>query len=447
VSPRASTRLLATQSDQRLLELVANGHERAFEAVVNRYRRPLLSYCRRMGLADSRAEDVLQQSLLKAWLALQRGTDVRELRPWLYRIVHNTAINAIRSSPEEQGTTFDAAHMDTVAAESQLERSIAARDALTDVAALPPMQRDAILLSALDGRSHEEVASALGITNGAVRGLLYRARAALRSAAAIFTPQPLLAWASGSASRVTPTAGRIAELSAGGGGEAGGMLLKGVAVAATAAFAAGAVLVPGHHATARPAAHARASVALAAVPAAAPVSADRSASTGGSTGAGKSGSRSTSASPGTIGPVAGGTQSATRTTRGGGGTSRQTGTSVPQRAVAPGAGVTLGAAGASHPAEAATSGPAKGTPEAGHSAEAPPPTGTTGKEEDGGAAEREREAAQEKSEREAAAAHEQTEREAEAAHEKAEREAELARERKEREAEEAREREKATTAP
>ncbi|HEX7609470.1 MAG TPA: RNA polymerase sigma factor, partial [Solirubrobacteraceae bacterium] len=95
MSPRASTRLLATQSDQRLLELVANGHERAFEAVVNRYRKPLLSYCRRMGLADSRAEDVLQQSLLKAWLALKRGTDVRELRPWLYRVVHNTAINAI----------------------------------------------------------------------------------------------------------------------------------------------------------------------------------------------------------------------------------------------------------------------------------------------------------------------------------------------------------------
>ncbi len=44
------------------------------------------------------------------------------------------------------------------------------------------MQRDAILMSAVDGRSHEEVASALGVTDGAVRGLLYRAgqRCALR---------------------------------------------------------------------------------------------------------------------------------------------------------------------------------------------------------------------------------------------------------------------------
>ena len=38
------------------------------------------------------------------------------------------------------------------------------REALTDVAALPPMQREAILMSAIDGRSHEEVASALGIS-------------------------------------------------------------------------------------------------------------------------------------------------------------------------------------------------------------------------------------------------------------------------------------------
>ena len=70
------------------------------------------------------------------------------------------------------------------------------------------MQRDAILLSAIDGRSHEEVASALGISSGAVRGLLYRARATLRSAAAAFTPGPLIGWASGGAARrVRPRAG------------------------------------------------------------------------------------------------------------------------------------------------------------------------------------------------------------------------------------------------
>ena len=54
------------------------------------------------------------------------------------------------------------------------------RDALTHVAALPQAQREAIFLTVIDGHSHEEVASALGITHGAVRGLLRNELESLR---------------------------------------------------------------------------------------------------------------------------------------------------------------------------------------------------------------------------------------------------------------------------
>jgi hypothetical protein len=108
------------------------------------------------------------------------------------------------------------------------------RQTLSDVAALPPMQREAMLMSAVDGRSHEEVADALGITHGAVRGLLYRARSTLRDAAAALIPQPLVSWAAGYASRGAPTAERLAQLSAQGGGVgAGGMLVRGAAMTVT----------------------------------------------------------------------------------------------------------------------------------------------------------------------------------------------------------------------
>src|SRR5882672_8475541 len=150
MSPRIPIRLLAAQSDQRLAGLVRDGHERAFEALVHRYRRPLLRYCRHMGLCDARAEDVLQQALLQAWLALARGSEVRELKPWLYRIVHNAAINAVRGASERPHSELtDALRAGTVAVgESELERRIAVRDALGDVAALPHMQRQAIFLTA-----------------------------------------------------------------------------------------------------------------------------------------------------------------------------------------------------------------------------------------------------------------------------------------------------------
>src|SRR6266511_2021014 len=94
MSPSVTVRLLATQSDARLVELARQGHERAFEALVQRYRRPLLGYCRRVLLPEARAEDALQQALL----SLQRGDEVRDARAWLYRIVHNTALNALRGS-------------------------------------------------------------------------------------------------------------------------------------------------------------------------------------------------------------------------------------------------------------------------------------------------------------------------------------------------------------
>jgi RNA polymerase sigma factor (sigma-70 family) len=244
MSPRISIRLLIGQSDDRLLALAREGHERAFEALVHRYRRPLLRYCRRIGLGDSRAEDVLQHSLLQAWLALSRGSEVRELKPWLYRIVHNAAVNALRAGSERHEQLTDAMPARAaVAAGPDLDQRIAVRQTLSDVADLPQMQREAILLSAVGGQSHEQVAEVLGVTDGAVRGLLYRARATLRTAAAALTPQPLISWICGGGA---PTADRLAEAAAPVG--ATGMVAvvaKGAAVAVAAAVVVGgAAVVP-----------------------------------------------------------------------------------------------------------------------------------------------------------------------------------------------------------
>src|SRR5262245_58205092 len=93
--------LLRTQSDERLVALAREGHERAFEAIVRRYRRPLLAACARM-VPEARAEDVLQQALVLAWRALARGDEVRDLRSWLYRVVRNAALSSLRraAAPE-----------------------------------------------------------------------------------------------------------------------------------------------------------------------------------------------------------------------------------------------------------------------------------------------------------------------------------------------------------
>ncbi|HEY8302964.1 MAG TPA: sigma-70 family RNA polymerase sigma factor [Solirubrobacteraceae bacterium] len=245
MSPSVSVRLLLSQSDARLAAFARAGHERAFEALVQRYRRPLHRYCRRLLLSDERAEDALQQALLQAWLALRAGTEVGEVKSWLYRVVHNAAVNALRVSGYDY-CKLNESLSGADAPQADLDRRIAVREALAGLAALPEMQREALLRTAVEGRTHQQVARDLGVSENALRGLVYRARTTLRAAAGALTPSPLLSWALG-ATRGTPVVERLAELGAGG-GSAGlaGLLMKGGAVAVTASVLAGGI-VAGRH--------------------------------------------------------------------------------------------------------------------------------------------------------------------------------------------------------
>jgi len=91
----AGVPLLRSQSDERLIDLVRAGNDAAFEAIVARYRRPLLRHCARM-LSAERAEDVIQQAFLRALRAMRADERPLDLRPWLYTIAHNAALNALR---------------------------------------------------------------------------------------------------------------------------------------------------------------------------------------------------------------------------------------------------------------------------------------------------------------------------------------------------------------
>src|SRR3954452_7638648 len=94
----AGEAVLRSQSDDRLIDLVRAGNDRAFEAIVHRYRRPLLRYCGRF-LAGARTEDAVQQTFMNAYGAMKSDERKIELRPWLYRIAHNASLNALRTAP------------------------------------------------------------------------------------------------------------------------------------------------------------------------------------------------------------------------------------------------------------------------------------------------------------------------------------------------------------
>src|SRR3954449_12076335 len=250
-----SSVLLRTQSDERLVVLARAGHERAFEAIVERYRGALLRASRRY-LPEARAEDALQQAFISAWSALQRGDEVRDLRAWLYRIVHNTALNQLRVAGYDYAELDDALR-GSEAPQEEMERRAVMRQTLTGLAALPDRQREALLRVAIEGRSQEEVARELGVTEGAVRQLVHRARLTLRAAATAITPLPLATWAAGAAGAggtvSGPMAERIAELVGGAGASAFLAKAGAVAVLATGTAVAVPAITPSDAETSRPA--------------------------------------------------------------------------------------------------------------------------------------------------------------------------------------------------
>jgi len=201
--------VLSTQSDERLVDLVRAGSDPAFEAIVERYRRALMRYVSRL-LPPEQAEDVVQQSFVRAYEAMHRGSAELHLRPWLYRIAHNGALNALRDRSLGHAELSD--RIDGVERPDQaLERTQGLRELVVAVQALPERQRSAILLRELEGRSYEEIATALGVTDGAVRQLLNRARNTLRAAAASVIPLPLVERLATDGS-TEPVTTRVAEL-------------------------------------------------------------------------------------------------------------------------------------------------------------------------------------------------------------------------------------------
>jgi RNA polymerase sigma factor (sigma-70 family) len=180
---------LRTQPDRRLVTLVREGYENAFEEIVRRYGRPLTRYA--AAIVGGRAEDVTQDAFSKALLALRRDGAEIELRPWLFRIVRNTALNDLRDSPPSPEVLAEAIADGRNPAE-ELERREELTDLMQRLQSLPEPQRAAIVMREMEGLSHEEIAAALGVSGGAARQAIHRARQALRDGLGLLLPLPLV---------------------------------------------------------------------------------------------------------------------------------------------------------------------------------------------------------------------------------------------------------------
>ena len=175
--------------DRRLVERVQQGDKMAFDLLVTKYQRKLFRLVSRLVNNQTEAEDVVQETFIKAYRALHQFRGDSAFYTWLYRIGINTAknfldnqvrrmqvsadANAGQIEPYEEGENLlrDIDTPESVLASKQIAQTV-------DIAMddLPDDLRMALSLREIEGLSYDEIASVMNCPIGTVRSRIFRAR-------------------------------------------------------------------------------------------------------------------------------------------------------------------------------------------------------------------------------------------------------------------------------
>lgn len=172
--------------DEKWVRRTLAGSEEAFAEIVKRYQRPVFSIIVRMVRDAGLAEDLTQETFIKAFRALKSFDPKRKLSSWLFTIAHNTAIDHLRRKAlqtvpleaESEGhdllETLPAAGVDTP------ERAAMSRELAQaferELRAMRPEYAEILVLRFQEGLAYEEISEVTGLPIGTVKTHLFRAR-------------------------------------------------------------------------------------------------------------------------------------------------------------------------------------------------------------------------------------------------------------------------------
>jgi len=182
-----------SQSDADIMLRVKVGDQSAFEYLVQKYRRPMVSFMYRMARNSAVAEDLAQEVFLRVYRSRETYEASAKFSTWLYRIATNLAVNHARDTrherpevqvsldepDEDTGTTLELPDA-SLNAEQQMvrrERLLAIR---RKVEALPEQQRLAVIMHKYQQMDYKQIADVLKKSESATKSLLFRAYETLR---------------------------------------------------------------------------------------------------------------------------------------------------------------------------------------------------------------------------------------------------------------------------
>ena len=190
-SPRASVlggpgdEVPRLKRDGDVVRQVRQGDHNAFAALVQRYQARVFALVMMVVRSPAAAEDVTQDAFVRAFRHLHRYDDTRPIYPWLAAIAIRLARNWLRQhgrTARREGTTMGEAPAPATppAALTALIAVERNRQLWTTVASLPSRERTAVILHYRDGMAVRDIAAALGVTDGTIKTMLFRARRQMR---------------------------------------------------------------------------------------------------------------------------------------------------------------------------------------------------------------------------------------------------------------------------
>jgi RNA polymerase sigma-70 factor, ECF subfamily len=190
-NPRLSNRM--PQTDAATVAMARGGDSEAFRALVERHSRAVYRLAHRMTGNPSDAEDVVQETFLKAYKQLGRFESRANFGTWLHRIAVNCSIDLIRSRPHRE-TGHDAEDLDAIggadATSDTVQRtperlmlSTEVQERITSaMSALSHRERAAFVLRHFEGHSIEDISRSLGLKTNATKHSIFRAVRKMRAA-------------------------------------------------------------------------------------------------------------------------------------------------------------------------------------------------------------------------------------------------------------------------
>lgn len=167
------------ETDAAIVRRAIEGDERAMRMLWNQHSSHVDAVVRRLAGDPDLAEDIAQEVWIQIFRALPSWRGDAKFSTWVHRVAVNRTLNALRST-RRQLSVETAIEEDSASVEQDGERTMLAATIDDAARQLSPGARTVFLLHDVEGYTHEEIATELGITPGGSKSQLFKARAKLR---------------------------------------------------------------------------------------------------------------------------------------------------------------------------------------------------------------------------------------------------------------------------